>query len=79
MSFSALKNFIRQARLDGEYCVLVITGKGQNSTEGLGILKEAVPSWLTKSPNDGHLLGFCTARPPHGGEGALYVLLRKFP
>ena len=78
-AFNALRNFIRQARLDSEYCVLVITGKGQNSTSGLGILKDAVPLWLSKSPNDGHILGFCVSQPKDGGTGALYVLLRKFP
>ena len=74
-----VRAFLRQSRLDGENCVLIITGKGINSPVGAGVLKEAVPHWISQSPNVNHILGFCPALPAHGGSGALYVLLRKFP
>lgn len=76
-AYQLLKSFILQSRRDGETCVLVITGKGKNSVGGQAILKEAAPIWLSKPPFATHLLAFCPARPQDGGNGALYVLLRK--
>ena len=73
-----LKTFIVQSRRDGEQCVLIITGKGKHSLSGQSVLKEAVPQWLSKSPMNTHLLAFCPAKPRDGGDGAIYVLLRKF-
>ena len=55
-------------------CVLVITGKG---SRGDGILRQEVPRWLNESDNRACVIGFCHAIPPDGGEGALYVLLRR--
>ena len=73
-----LKAFIVQSRRDGEQCVLIITGKGLHSLGGQSVLKEAVPDWLSKNPINTHLLAFCPAKPRDGGDGAIYVLLRKF-
>ncbi|MGE5548126.1 MAG: Smr/MutS family protein [Solirubrobacterales bacterium] len=58
----------------GRRCVLVITGKGR---EGGGILRAQVPRWLNQSPLRERILGFSYARPQHGGEGALYVLVKR--
>ncbi len=55
-------------------CVLVITGKG---SRGDGILRQEVPRWLNEADNRAAVIGFCHATPPDGGEGALYVLLRR--
>jgi DNA-nicking Smr family endonuclease len=74
-----LKSFVVQARRDGERCILIVTGKGQHSLGGHSVLKEAVPDWLSKSPMNTHLLAFCPAQSQDGGDGAIYVLLRKFP
>ena len=61
----------------GRRCVLVITGKGYGADGAVGVLKTMVPRWLLDPPNRGRVLAFCHAARGHGGEGALYVLLRR--
>jgi DNA-nicking Smr family endonuclease len=36
-----------------------------------------VPRWLNEHPNRSRVLAFCHAPAAQGGEGALYVLLRR--
>lgn len=72
----ALYNFLADAHQQGLRHVLVITGKG-NSSGGQGVLKRAVPDWLAKSDFKMFVSGFRYAAQHHGGEGALYVRLRK--
>lgn len=74
---AALIDFIATARRDGERCVLVITGRGKSSPDGLSVLKETLPRWLARAPIRAHVLAFCTALGVHGGPGAFYVLLRR--
>ncbi|OAN50346.1 hypothetical protein A6A04_02830 [Paramagnetospirillum marisnigri] len=66
--------FIQRAWTAGRRCVLVVTGKGM---KGSGVLKHQVPRWLNQSPLRERILGFSYARPHHGGDGALYVLVRR--
>lgn len=61
----------------GGRCVLVITGKGYGPDGAVGVLKTMVPRWLVEPPNRSRVLAFCHAARGHGGEGALYVLLRR--
>ena len=70
----ALAHFIAGSRAAGRRCVLVITGRGRFSG---GVLKEAVPRWLNEAGLRRHLLAIAPAQPQHGGNGALYVLLRR--
>lgn len=72
----ALYNFLGDAHQQGLRHVLVITGKG-NSSGGQGVLKRAVPDWFAKSDFKMFVSGFRNAAQHHGGEGALYVRLRK--
>jgi DNA-nicking Smr family endonuclease len=77
---SALIVFIAGSRALGHRCLLVVTGKGgKEGTSGrtTGILRANVPRWLNESPLRAHVLAFANARPRHGGEGALYVLIRR--
>lgn len=60
----------------GARVVLVITGRGKGS-EGGGVLRTSLVSWLTRPPLVRLVLAFSNARPKHGGAGAVYVLLRK--
>jgi DNA-nicking Smr family endonuclease len=54
--------------------VLVITGKG---VQGDGILKRRAPEWLAV-PHLSHIVaGISDAHRRHGGEGALYVALKR--
>ena len=69
-----LSAFIEIAAGQGHRCVLVITGKGANGT---GILRRLVPQWLKSQPLARRVLAISSARPGDGGDGALYVLLRR--
>lgn len=70
----ALTGFVAHSFDIGRRCVLVITGKGR---EGGGVLRAQVPRWLNQSPLRERILGFSYARPQHGGDGALYVLIKR--
>lgn len=77
-AFGALFGFIRGNWYKGMRSVLVIPGKGRNSPDGVGVLRERVQSWLTQEPFKRVVLAFCTANSADGGAGSLYVLLRKY-
>ncbi len=72
---SALVGFVARSFAAGRRCVLVITGKGRR--EGTGVLRAAVPRWLNEPRLRGMILAFSHAQPKDGGEGALYVLLKR--
>jgi DNA-nicking Smr family endonuclease len=86
----ALRRFLLNAHAKGRRWVLVITGKGsrpRGSSEvgeyaGLrdderGVLKRNVPRWLAEPELRAIVISFAAAAARHGGEGALYVQLRK--
>lgn len=71
----ALTRFLTMASAAGLRCVLVVTGKG--GVDGKGVLRQMVPRWLGEADNRPKVLTWCPAQPRHGGDGALYVLLRR--
>ena len=71
-----LHHFLARAHAAEKRCVLVITGKGITGSKS-GVLKENVPRWLNEPTLRRHVLAFDYAEPQHGGEGALYVLLKR--
>ncbi len=76
----ALFGFLRAKQARGAKVVLVITGKGARGSDdggGRGVLKRMVPMWLGMPDFRGLIVGFESAAMGHGGEGALYVSLRK--
>ena len=75
----ALRSFLHRAQASGARFVLVITGKGApNAPRGeRGVLRRQVPLWLAQPDLRSCVLGFDVAHVGHGGEGALYVRLRK--
>jgi len=76
-AFSLLQTFLRQAQARGQRVVLVVTGKGRAGEEGRGVLRQAAPAWLSR-PDLRHLVvGFEPAGRRHGGDGALYVRVRR--
>jgi DNA-nicking Smr family endonuclease len=68
--------FLRRAHAGGKRNVLVVTGKGMTGGKA-GILRQAVPRWLNEPAFRALVLAFDYAEPQHGGEGALYVLLKR--
>ena len=57
--------------------ILIITGKKFGKMGAEGVLKKEVPKWLNLSPLKEIILMTSWATPRDGGEGALYVLLRR--
>ena len=74
---AALLRFLQRAQRDGARTVLVITGKGGEAAGGRGVLKRQVPLWLALPEFRPFVLGVEGAHIAHGGEGALYVRLRR--
>lgn len=84
-----LRGFLRKAQTQGKRTVLVITGKGRDADDPYapfdisadraprGILKRNVPRWLAEPDLAGIVVSYATAHVRHGGEGALYVHLRR--
>ncbi|MDI4658371.1 Smr/MutS family protein [Xanthobacter autotrophicus] len=81
-----LRLFLIEAQALGHALVLVITGKGDPDRlmstgpafgEGRGVLKRAVPLWLAEPDLRMIVVGFESAGRRHGGEGALYVRIRR--
>ena len=70
----ALEDFVHDALLAGARCVLVVHGKGTRSGQPGGVLKPLTHNWLRSVPQ---VLAFCSAMPPDGGTGAVYVLLKR--
>lgn len=81
-----LRQFLKEAQAGGLSVVLVITGKGERGAavadlgifEGArGVLRRAVPLWLAEPDLRAIVVGFEEAGRRHGGEGALYVRIRR--
>jgi DNA-nicking Smr family endonuclease len=75
----ALFAFLQRANSDGLTFVLVITGKGRvtGPESGRGVLRRQVPQWLSLPEFRSLVVGFEEAHIGHGGEGALYVRVRR--
>jgi DNA-nicking Smr family endonuclease len=74
----ALSGFLQRAHSDGLTFVLIITGKGKMGAESeRGVLRRQVPQWLSLPEFRSLVVGFEEAHIGHGGEGALYVRIRR--
>ena len=72
-----LTQFIQTSYANGRRSLLVITGKGRGSESSRGVLRNAVPQWLNQPSLSEFIKAFDYASRSDGGEGALYVLLRR--
>ena len=74
-----LTRFIAESQAAGRRLVLVVTGKGRRAEDGMavGVIRREVPFWLSRPPNAARVLDTAPAQPRDGGDGALYVYLRK--
>lgn len=81
----ALFTWLAAAHSRGFRLVLVITGKGNPKNDenapwmmsADGVLKQMVPRWLNEPGLAGLIASAQPAHVKHGGDGALYVYLRK--
>jgi DNA-nicking Smr family endonuclease len=75
----ALSGFLQRAHSDGLTFVLIITGKGRTigPESERGVLRRQVPQWLSLPEFRALVVGFEEAHIGHGGEGALYVRIRR--
>lgn len=80
----ALLRFILDAHANDARLVLVITGKGKTSAQEshaghreVGVLRRLTPHWLSEPALRHIVLGYEAASTRHGGEGAIYVRIRK--
>lgn len=67
--------FLAHHQRQGARCLLVITGIGERTTGGT--LRRMTPRWLAEPGNAARVIAYSPAQKRHGGEGALYVLLRR--
>jgi len=78
---TALLRFLRAAQADGASVALIVTGKGtqraNRDAPERGVLRRQVPIWLSLPEFRPFVLGFEDAHAGHGGQGALYVRLRR--
>lgn len=78
-----LMRFLAGSQARGHKVVLVITGKGSRNTHDgglfreVGVLRRAVPLWLQEPGFRSLVVGYEQAGKGHGGDGALYIRLRK--
>lgn len=85
---SELHAFLHAAQARALKTVLIITGKGDAAVERdhlaaafgktpRGVLRRSVPQWLEEPELRSVVLSYTSAGTRHGGDGALYVQLRK--
>jgi DNA-nicking Smr family endonuclease len=79
---AALLRFLHRAQANGAKTALVVTGKGKSAAHRdaaheRGVLKRQVPLWLALPEFRPLIVGFDDAHVGHGGDGALYVRLRR--
>jgi DNA-nicking Smr family endonuclease len=81
---AALLNFLHRAQAQGARMVLIVTGKGSgrttadnDDTVARGVLKRQVPLWLALPDFRPLVAAFDEAHTGHGGQGALYVRVRR--
>jgi DNA-nicking Smr family endonuclease len=82
---AALLRFLTRAQSKGAKLALVVTGKGAGAGTGpvrtaaseRGVLRRQVPLWLSLPEFRRFVVSFEQAHGSHGGEGALYLRLRR--
>jgi DNA-nicking Smr family endonuclease len=80
---AAFVSFILASQARGLRLVLVITGKGRPDPsdavipERQGILRHSLPHWIAAPPLVGRVVEMRQAHRRHGGQGALYLYLRR--
>jgi DNA-nicking Smr family endonuclease len=77
-----LDRLLGQAVAQGWRVLLVVTGKPRGrampgETGKRGAIRAEIGDWLAHSPHAARIASLRGAHPRHGGEGALYIILRR--
>lgn len=82
-AFARVDSFIPQSYALGRRCVMIITGKGirvhpdEDVFAVKGVLRKQVPQWLNMARLRAMILVYKHPSEKLGGNGALYILLRR--
>jgi DNA-nicking Smr family endonuclease len=76
-AFDLLKETINYGYECGLRCILFITGKGKRNVDGANTIKKSFVSWLKNPEIVGKIIKYAPATQKDGGNGAMYVLLRR--
>ena len=66
--------FLTSCQSRGLRAVLLITGQGRR---GGGVIRASIHEWLQSPGLRGVVSGFASAHRRHGGDGAIYVTLKR--
>jgi DNA-nicking Smr family endonuclease len=77
-----LDRALGDAVAQGWRVLLVVTGKPRPAPEPgeprrRGAIRAEIGDWLARSPHAGRIASVRQAHPRHGGDGALYIILRR--
>ncbi len=74
-ALEATEEFLRISQAQGIRQVRIIYGKGKGSPDGKGVLREAVPAWISKE-GDGYVSKFQRVIDHDGGDGSIIVTIK---
>lgn len=69
-----LRAFLLSSQARGLRAVLVVTGQGRR---GGGVIRASIVEWLQSTTLRSVVSGFASAHRRHGGDGAIYVTLKR--
>lgn len=73
----AVETFVRDRRTKGDRVVLIVHGRGSDSSSQQPVLRGEVAAWLSEGKASKHVSAFLTSPPECGGEGTMSVLLAQ--
>jgi DNA-nicking Smr family endonuclease len=76
-AYGTLDEGLAHAIAAGMRVVLLVTGKPRPERGGRGAIRAAVGDWLAGSRHASRIAAVRGAHPRHGGQGALYIILRR--
>jgi len=80
-AYARLDAALDQAIAEGDRVMLLVTGKpprpDSERPHARGAIRQAVGDWLAASRHAGRIAAVRSAHPRHGGQGALYIVLRR--
>ena len=81
-AYERVADFIAKCYGEGKRCVIIVTGKGglhqqEDFDAPRGVLKKQVPQWLNTPQIRAMILVFKNPSERLGGEGVLYILLKR--